>query len=77
MVPKTNPKFVTLAEAGRITSMSPNSFNRLEIVDETFPRIARISPRKALINLEDLEAWIVAQVGKKALPIRERAEAAQ
>lgn len=64
------PKYLPLAAAARIYNISCNSMNRLERSDETFPRIARLSPRKTLINVESLEAWLKTQEGKKSKSIR-------
>lgn len=64
------PAYMPLAAAARRYSLSCNSMNRLERTDSTFPRIARLSPRKTLINVELLEAWLKTQEGKKNKSIR-------
>lgn len=70
------PLYISLADAARLSNLSTASIARLEIADPTFPRIARISNRKCLIKMAELEVWIDAQAGKKPESLRGRAAAA-
>jgi hypothetical protein len=55
------PEFVSMQIAERMFGISALTMRRIAAIDPTFPKLSRLSPRLALVNVAELRAWVAAQ----------------
>ena len=71
-------RFIKLSQVKRTHNISVSTITRLQMADPTFPRLIQLSPRCKLINVDALDAWLLAQSEKAAKPsLRGAAEVAR